>query len=100
MTTSLATPSAAIRAAGCHPRRNAKNAVVCRGSRRFSIRSDAMKSFAIAVSLGSVVALIFHEQWRQQAIDSSASFRGVSVVSDNVAWISGTQGTYGHTGDG
>lgn len=36
----------------------------------------------------------------QQSLDSSASLRGLSVVSDEVAWLSGAQGTVGRTTDG
>jgi photosystem II stability/assembly factor-like uncharacterized protein len=36
----------------------------------------------------------------QQSLDSSASLRGLSVVSDEVAWLSGAHGTVGRTTDG
>ena len=36
-------------------------------------------------------------QWQVQAIESQADFRGLSVVSPTVAWISGTKGTYART---
>lgn len=36
----------------------------------------------------------------QQSLDSSASLRGLSIVSDEVAWLSGAQGTVGRTTDG
>lgn len=39
-------------------------------------------------------------QWQTQAIETDASFRGVSAVNANVAWLSGTKGTFGRTTDG
>ena len=38
-------------------------------------------------------------QWQVQAIQSQADFRGLSVVSSKVAWVSGTKGTYARTID-
>ena len=38
--------------------------------------------------------------WTEQHADTKASMRGLSVVSDNVAWASGTGGTYLWTSDG
>jgi len=35
-----------------------------------------------------------------QNLDSEALFIGISIVDENVAWISGTGGTYAHTHDG
>jgi photosystem II stability/assembly factor-like uncharacterized protein len=52
---------------------------------------------ALLVLLGPVVA---NGQWRTQAFRSDANLRGLSVVSPRVAWVSGTKGTYGRTGDG
>jgi photosystem II stability/assembly factor-like uncharacterized protein len=39
-------------------------------------------------------------QWQRQAIATDASFRGICAVSPEVAWVSGTKGTYGRTTDG
>ncbi|HZU35399.1 MAG TPA: glycosyl hydrolase [Gemmataceae bacterium] len=39
-------------------------------------------------------------QWVQQTIASKADFRGLCAVSANLAWVSGTKGTYGRTTDG
>lgn len=39
-------------------------------------------------------------QWEKQAINSQASLRGLSVVSKDIAWVSGTGGTVGRTTDG
>jgi photosystem II stability/assembly factor-like uncharacterized protein len=50
-----------------------------------------------ACFLVSTVALA---QWQSQFINTDASFRGVSAVNENVAWVSGTKGTVGRTTDG
>ncbi len=39
-------------------------------------------------------------QWKKQAIDTKASLRGLSVVSEKVIWASGTGGTFLKTTDG
>lgn len=39
-------------------------------------------------------------QWQPQAIKTDADFRGLSVVSEKVVWVSGTKGTFGRTIDG
>jgi photosystem II stability/assembly factor-like uncharacterized protein len=39
-------------------------------------------------------------QWLPQTINTDASFRGLSAVNENVAWVSGTKGTVGRTIDG
>lgn len=39
-------------------------------------------------------------QWVPQNSGTGASFRGMSVVSDDIVWISGTRGTFAWTGDG
>src|SRR5438105_3857646 len=39
-------------------------------------------------------------QWQQQTINTTADFRGLCAVSDQVAWVSGTKGTVGRTIDG
>jgi photosystem II stability/assembly factor-like uncharacterized protein len=39
-------------------------------------------------------------RWQQQTSGSAADFRGLSVVNDRVAWVSGTRGTFGRTIDG
>lgn len=43
---------------------------------------------------------ISNAQWQKQNIDSKASLRGLSVVSENVIWASGTGGTVLRTVDG
>jgi photosystem II stability/assembly factor-like uncharacterized protein len=39
-------------------------------------------------------------QWTQQTISSHANFRGLCAASAKVAWVSGTEGTFGRTTDG
>ncbi|MFD2571616.1 WD40/YVTN/BNR-like repeat-containing protein [Spirosoma soli] len=39
-------------------------------------------------------------QWQPQSVNTEASFRAVSVVSAEVVWIGGTQGTFVRTADG
>jgi photosystem II stability/assembly factor-like uncharacterized protein len=39
-------------------------------------------------------------QWIQQTVDTKSSFRGLSVVNQNVIWASGTAGTFIRTIDG
>jgi photosystem II stability/assembly factor-like uncharacterized protein len=39
-------------------------------------------------------------QWQRQTIDTKASFRGLSVVNQNIIWASGTGGTFLRTIDG
>jgi photosystem II stability/assembly factor-like uncharacterized protein len=58
-----------------------------------------MKFFNLAVVICVFCDSIAHAQWRQQAVSSNADFRGLCVVSARIAWVSGTQGTYGRTTD-
>ncbi len=39
-------------------------------------------------------------QWQQQQSGTTSDFRGLSAVSDKVAWASGTKGTFTRTTDG
>ncbi|GAB4007065.1 oxidoreductase [Spirosoma migulaei] len=39
-------------------------------------------------------------QWQMQSVGTDASFRTVSVVSADIAWIGGTKGTFVRTADG
>lgn len=38
-------------------------------------------------------------QWQVQSIATDSDFRGLCVVNDRVAWVSGTKGTFGRTID-
>jgi photosystem II stability/assembly factor-like uncharacterized protein len=62
------------------------------------------KSQTISI-LTAVMAVLFFcapiiAQWQKQAIETNASFRGLSVVNENVVWASGTGGTVVRTIDG
>lgn len=59
-----------------------------------------MKFFLFAAMLLCWSNSIANSQWRQQAIGTTANFRGICAVSAKVAWVSGTKGTYGRTTDG
>lgn len=47
-----------------------------------------------------LASLAVSAQWLKQAVNTTASFRGLSVVSEKVAWASGTGGTVVKTSDG
>src|SRR5437588_8823819 len=59
-----------------------------------------MKEFFIAALLCGLGDSLALGQWQLQALKSDADFRGLSVVSQKVAWVSGTKGTFGRTTDG
>jgi photosystem II stability/assembly factor-like uncharacterized protein len=56
-------------------------------------------SFLAAILLDPCGSVAF-AQWQTQNIDTKSDFRGLCVVSANVAWVSGTKGTYARTTDG
>jgi photosystem II stability/assembly factor-like uncharacterized protein len=58
-----------------------------------------MKRFFIAATLLGLCDCIALGQWRTQAVDTKSDLRGLCVVSPNVAWVSGTMGTYARTTD-
>jgi photosystem II stability/assembly factor-like uncharacterized protein len=59
-----------------------------------------MKRLHLAVVLLGFCQSVTYAQWQQQTIGSDADFRGLCAVSANVAWVSGTKGTYARTTDG
>jgi photosystem II stability/assembly factor-like uncharacterized protein len=59
-----------------------------------------MKLFRIVTLLLGFCSPSVYAQWQVQSINSTADFRGVCAVSPQVAWVSGTRGTYGRTTDG
>ena len=59
-----------------------------------------MYRFALAVMLAAPGGPVAVGQWQQQAVKTDADFRGLSVVSADVAWVSGTKGTVCRTTDG
>ena len=60
--------------------------------------------YFIRVALSLITLMIAGDiafaQWKTQASGTTADFRGLSVVSSNVAWASGSQGTFARTTDG
>jgi photosystem II stability/assembly factor-like uncharacterized protein len=59
-----------------------------------------MKCLYVATLFLAVCALPAPSQLQRQPINSDADFRGLCVVSEKFAWVSGTKGTYGRTSDG
>mgnify|MGYP003394289958 CR=1 FL=1 len=51
----------------------------------------------VIIFLGSYIA---YPQWIKQTVNTTASFRGLSVVSEKIIWASGTGGTVIRTVDG
>jgi photosystem II stability/assembly factor-like uncharacterized protein len=58
-----------------------------------------MKRLYLATILLGLCHLIAPAQWQQQTIRSDVDLRGLCAVSAEVAWVSGTKGTYGRTTD-
>jgi photosystem II stability/assembly factor-like uncharacterized protein len=58
-----------------------------------------MKHFFLAAALLGLCDSLASGQWRAQAVDTKSDFRGLCVVSPDVAWASGTAGTYARTTD-
>jgi photosystem II stability/assembly factor-like uncharacterized protein len=56
-----------------------------------------MKHYTLVATLLSLCATPALGQWQTQAVDTKADFRGLCVVSPDVAWVSGTMGTYART---
>jgi len=59
-----------------------------------------IKTIATAATLILSAALSASAQWVRQSVETSASFRGLSVVNEKVIWASGTGGTVIRTIDG
>jgi photosystem II stability/assembly factor-like uncharacterized protein len=68
-------------------------------SRKLRAKTAMNYFFLAGIVLGSCGSVAF-AQWQTQTIDSKSDFRGLCVVSLNVAWVSGTKGTFGRTIDG
>jgi photosystem II stability/assembly factor-like uncharacterized protein len=58
-----------------------------------------MRHVCLVTALLGLSGPIAFGQWQTQAIDTKSDFRGLCVVSPNVAWVSGTKGTYARTTD-
>jgi len=59
-----------------------------------------MKQFFPAAILLGLLGSSAVAQWQRQTIGTQADLRGLCVVSPNVAWVSGTKGTFARTTDG
>lgn len=59
-----------------------------------------MKRILLAAILFGISGPVALAQWQTQTIGTKSDFRGICVVSSNVAWVSGTKGTFGRTTDG
>jgi photosystem II stability/assembly factor-like uncharacterized protein len=58
-----------------------------------------MKYLFLAAALLGLCDPIAYGQWRTQTADTKSDLRGLCVVSPDVAWVSGTGGTYARTTD-
>jgi photosystem II stability/assembly factor-like uncharacterized protein len=58
-----------------------------------------MKPFCVVAVLIGLRVSIAQGQWQQQTSRSESDFRGLCAVSANVAWVSGTKGTFARTTD-
>jgi photosystem II stability/assembly factor-like uncharacterized protein len=56
--------------------------------------------FTALFLFASVAVSVADAQWTKQNVDTKASLRGLSVVSENIVWASGTGGTFLKTIDG
>jgi photosystem II stability/assembly factor-like uncharacterized protein len=59
-----------------------------------------MHSYFASLLILALGSSLVHAQWQRQEIATDADFRGLSVVSAKVAWVSGTKGTFARTADG
>ena len=58
-----------------------------------------MKTIILLLTIFLFVS-IANAQWEKQKVDTKASLRGLSVVSEKIVWASGTGGTFLKTTDG
>jgi len=59
-----------------------------------------MRLLLLVMFIGADISTLYSQKITRVEINSAASFRGISVVDDSVAWIGGTNGTIGVTNDG
>jgi photosystem II stability/assembly factor-like uncharacterized protein len=59
-----------------------------------------MRLFGLVTAFLGLFAPTAYAQWQRQSIATTADFRGLCAAGPNVAWVSGTNGTYGRTTDG
>jgi photosystem II stability/assembly factor-like uncharacterized protein len=56
--------------------------------------------FSLCILTLLFVSQLGYGQWAKQSVDTTAGFRGLSVVNEKVIWASGTGGTVIHTANG
>ena len=59
-----------------------------------------MVKFVSPILLILVGTMMVQGQWQRQGVNTTADFRGLSVVNENIVWASGTKGTFVRTIDG
>ncbi len=59
-----------------------------------------MSKLFSSIVLVLFVAATSQTQWQRHNVNTTADFRGLSVVNENIAWSSGTKGTFLRTVDG
>jgi len=59
-----------------------------------------MYKFYSSIILILFVSMTVQAQWQKQEVNTTADFRGLDVVNENVIWASGTKGTVIRTVDG
>jgi photosystem II stability/assembly factor-like uncharacterized protein len=59
-----------------------------------------LQFFRLVFIMLCLLPLIANAQWQRQRINTTAGFRGLAVVDDNIVWASGTGGTVIRTTDG
>ncbi|HTH55112.1 MAG TPA: YCF48-related protein [Cyclobacteriaceae bacterium] len=59
-----------------------------------------VKKFLLSPLLFITLHVFGQYQWKNVQVDTKSSFRALSVVDDQVAWLGGTKGTVGRTRDG
>lgn len=80
------------------------NAAVGNRTVRISVNYGKGRTVEMRLLLLVILSFLFslscYGQWVRQTVDTNASFRGLSVVNENVIWASGTGGTVIRTIDG
>jgi photosystem II stability/assembly factor-like uncharacterized protein len=64
------------------------------------LKSGCRQLAATFVAALTPITGIAAQSWETLKVETTASFRGLSVVDDRVVWASGTRGTVIHTADG
>lgn len=67
---------------------------------RLSLALSNLPLSLLLLTISLTIAPAAEAQWKQLNAGTTSSFRGMSVVTADVAWISGTGGTFEWTSDG